>query len=70
MNRLHALSSPIVSKAFAPTPQRKPLEFSDVSRNFWGYQAILYRGGFVAGYPGGVFQPQQQIPRVQVARFP
>ena len=58
----------IVSKAFAPTPQRKTLEFSDVSRNFWGYQAIqsAYRGGFVAGYPGGVFQPQQEIPRVQV----
>jgi len=64
LNRLHALSSPLVSKAFAPTPQRKPLEFSDVSRNFWGYQAIQC-GGFVAGYPGGVFQPQQ-IPRVQV----
>jgi parallel beta-helix repeat protein len=58
----------IVSKAFSPTPQRPPVEFSDVSRNFWAYQAIqtASRGGFVAGYPGGVFQPQQQIPRVQV----
>ena len=58
----------IVSKAFAPTSQRKALEFSDVSRSFWGYQAIqsAHRGGFVVGYPGGVFQPEQQIPRVQV----
>ncbi|MUL36368.1 DUF1565 domain-containing protein [Gloeocapsopsis dulcis] len=57
----------IVSKAFAPTPQRQAQEFNDVNRNFWGYQAIqtAYRGGFVAGYPGGAFQPQQQIPRVQ-----
>ncbi|OKH28929.1 DUF1565 domain-containing protein [Chroogloeocystis siderophila] len=58
----------IVSKAFTPTPQREAQDFNDVSRNFWGYQAIqtAYRGGFVAGYPGGAFQPQQQIPRVQV----
>jgi len=57
----------IVSKAFAPTPQRQAQEFNDVNRSFWGYQAIqtAYRGGFVAGYPGGAFQPQQQIPRVQ-----
>ena len=58
----------IVSKAFSTKLQREPLDFKDVTRNFWGYQAIqsAYRGGFVAGYPGGVFQPQQQIPRVQV----
>lgn len=57
----------IVSKAFSPKPQRQAVDFKDVSRNFWGYQAIqtAYRGGFVAGYPGGLFQPQQQIPRVQ-----
>lgn len=57
----------IVSKAFSPRPQREAVDFTDVNRNFWGYQAIqtAYRGGFVAGYPGGLFQPQQQIPRVQ-----
>jgi parallel beta-helix repeat protein len=57
----------IVSKAFAPRPQRPAVNFSDVNRNFWGYQAIqtAYAGGFVVGYPGGLFQPQQQIPRVQ-----
>ena len=58
----------IVSKAFAPKSQRTAVEFKDVSRNFWGYQAIQssYQGGFVAGYPDGLFQPQQPIPRVQV----
>lgn len=58
----------IVSKAFPSTPQREAVDFKDVSRNFWAYQAIRtgYQGGFVAGYPGGVFQPQQEIPRVQV----
>ncbi len=57
----------IVSKAFSPTAKRGSVNFTDVSRNFWGYQPIqtAYQGGFVAGYPGGVFQPQQEIPRVQ-----
>lgn len=57
----------IVSKAFSPTAKRGSVNFTDVSRNFWGYQPIqtAYQGGFVAGYPGSVFQPQQEIPRVQ-----
>ena len=57
----------IVSKAFSPKAQRPAVNFKDVERKFWGYQAIqtAYQGGFVAGYPGGLFQPQQPIPRVQ-----
>jgi parallel beta-helix repeat protein len=52
----------IVSKAFSPTDQRPPLNFTDVSSNFWAYQPIesAYRGGFMTGYPGGTFQPDQQ----------
>lgn len=58
----------IVSKAFDATSQREQQEFSDVSPNFWAYQPIqkAYQTGFITGYPGRVFQPQQQIPRVQV----
>jgi parallel beta-helix repeat protein len=57
----------IISKAFAPPSQRATQEFKDVKQNFWAYGAIqtAYKGGFVAGYPGGLFQPQQAIPRVQ-----
>jgi parallel beta-helix repeat protein len=57
----------ILSKAFAPPSQREAQEFKDVKQDFWAYGAIqtAYRGGFVAGYPGGLFQPQQAIPRVQ-----
>ncbi len=57
----------IVSKAFSPQPQRPAVNFKDVTPKFWGSAAIqtAYRGGFVAGYPGGLFQPQQPIPRVQ-----
>ena len=39
----------------------------DVASNFWGADAIqtAYRGGFLAGYPGDIFRPDQQIPKVQ-----
>lgn len=58
----------IVNKAFAPAPQRPATAFRDVTNSFWGYQAIqtAYRGGFLSGYPGGIFEPNQRIPRVQV----
>lgn len=58
----------IVNKAFTPTPRGGSVEFSDVPRNFWGYSAIqtAAQSGFLAGYPGGSFEPNQQIPRVQV----
>lgn len=58
----------IINKAFNPEPQREGVNFRDVSANFWGRQAIqtAYRGGFLSGYPGQIFQPEQRIPRVQV----
>lgn len=58
----------IVNKAFSPAIVRPKLDFTDVSSNFWAYQPIqsAYRGNFLTGYPGGKFQPDQQIPRVQV----
>jgi hypothetical protein len=57
----------IVSKAFKPLSKRKGEEFLDVLKSDWGYQVIqnTYRGNFLDGYPGNVFQPNQHIPRVQ-----
>lgn len=57
----------ILNKAFSPTPQRPAINFTDVSRNFWAAQDIqaAYRGGFLSGYDGRVFRPQQEITRVQ-----
>lgn len=57
----------IVNKAFTPAPQRPAISFVDVARNFWGFQAIqsAYRGGFLSGYEGRRFRPQEQITRVQ-----
>lgn len=42
-------------------------KFADVPTKFWASDAIrkAYQTGFLAGYPGGVFQPNQNIPRVQ-----
>jgi uncharacterized lipoprotein YddW (UPF0748 family) len=42
-------------------------KFADVPAKHWASEAIrkTYQKGFLAGYPGGVFQPNQNIPRVQ-----
>ncbi|MDB9344289.1 DUF1565 domain-containing protein [Nodularia spumigena CS-586/05] len=57
----------IVTKALTPPIKRTGINFRDVASNFWAYGAIqsAYRSEFLAGYPDGRFQPQQQIPRVQ-----
>jgi parallel beta-helix repeat protein len=57
----------IVTKALNPPMKRANINFRDVASNFWAYGAIqsAYRSQFLAGYPDGTFQPQQQIPRVQ-----
>ncbi len=57
----------IINKAFTPAPENPAINFVDVSSNFWGYQAIqtAARGGFISGYPGNKFLPNQRIPRVQ-----
>ncbi|PIG94260.1 endo-1,4-beta-xylanase [Gloeocapsopsis sp. IPPAS B-1203] len=59
----------IVTKAFPKASQNNPsIEFGDIPQSFWGYSAIqtAVRRGFLVGYPGRIFQPSQQIPRVQV----
>ncbi len=58
----------IVRKAFAKSPERSVINFTDVSPNYWASLAIqeAYRTGFLSGYPGNRFQPEQNIPREQV----
>jgi parallel beta-helix repeat protein len=58
----------IILKAFTPAAKRAAVNFGDVPKTFWGFDAIqsASRGGFMAGYPGNIFQPAQPIPRVQV----
>ena len=57
----------IVSKAFSPAAKNPATTFSDVPTKYWGFAAIqsASRGGFMTGFPGGVFRPDQRIPKVQ-----
>jgi len=59
----------LIQKAFNVNPVRQLNAggFSDVPSNYWAAAAIqkAYETGFMSGYPGNVFRPQQQIPKVQ-----
>ncbi|MCF4970108.1 fasciclin domain-containing protein [Nostoc sp. CMAA1605] len=59
----------MIQKAFNQQPVRQlsASGFTDVPSNYWANAAIreAYETGFMAGYPGDVFLPNQQIPRVQ-----
>ncbi|MDZ7962030.1 MAG: S-layer homology domain-containing protein [Aulosira sp. DedQUE10] len=59
----------MIQKAFNQNPVRQLPSggFSDVPANYWAADAIrkAYETGFMSGYPGNVFLPNQQIPRVQ-----
>ncbi|MDJ0616253.1 MAG: S-layer homology domain-containing protein [Calothrix sp. MO_192.B10] len=58
----------MVRKAFQKSQERQAISFVDVSSNSWAYSAIreAYTTGFLAGYPGNVFRPNENIPRQQV----
>ncbi len=58
----------MIRKAFNKQQERQPINFVDVSSNYWAYSAIqeAYSTGFLSGYPGRVFRPTQNIPREQV----
>ncbi len=58
----------IINKAFAPVPERPGANFVDVRSDLWAYKAIqaAYQGGFLSGYPGQVFRPDDHISRVDV----
>ncbi|MEA5593988.1 S-layer homology domain-containing protein [Rivularia sp. UHCC 0363] len=58
----------MIRKAFNKPQERQPINFGDVSSNYWAYSAIqeAYATGFLSGYPGQVFRPTLNIPREQV----
>ncbi|HIK38477.1 MAG TPA: S-layer homology domain-containing protein [Geminocystis sp. M7585_C2015_104] len=58
----------MVQKALPKKPIRPTARFNDVPNNYWGVTAInnAYAMGFLSGYPGGLFRPEQNIPREQV----
>jgi hypothetical protein len=58
----------MLNKAFTKSAQREGVRFNDVATNYWAYNAIQqsYVTGFLSGYPGNRFEPNQAIPRQQV----
>ncbi|NEO26793.1 MAG: S-layer homology domain-containing protein, partial [Kamptonema sp. SIO4C4] len=54
--------------AFNKAKIRSAINFVDVAPGYWASSAIdyAYETGFLAGYPGNVFRPEQNIPREQV----
>ena len=59
----------LLQEAFANNPGRDNVTvFKDVPPTFWGVPAIdrAIQSGFLKGYPDNTFQPQQEIPKVQV----
>jgi uncharacterized surface protein with fasciclin (FAS1) repeats len=60
----------LIQKAFPNQNRVRQLSaggFSDVPSGYWAASVIqyAYETGFLAGYPGNVFSPNQQIPKVQ-----
>lgn len=58
----------MVQSALPQDRIRNPITFNDVASNYWATGAInnAYAMGFLSGYPGQVFRPEQNIPREQV----
>lgn len=57
----------LISQAFDQPLVHEAIEFRDLPPNFWAAGAIAEatRMGFLSGYPGGRFQPNQELNRVQ-----
>ncbi len=60
--------SSMLQAVYAKSPVRGSINFADVPNNHWAKNSIQnsYRMGFLSGYPGNVFAPEQNIPREQV----
>jgi hypothetical protein len=57
----------LLQKAFEQNPKSEVPNYKDVSANFWALPAIeeTVATGFLRGYPGNSFRPNQPLTRVQ-----
>lgn len=57
----------MIQKGFADAAANGSVAYRDIPSGFWATSAIQQatQAGFLEGYPGQVFRPTQQIPRVQ-----
>ncbi len=58
----------IVRRAFNQPASREALKFNDLKPDYWAIPAInqATQTEFMSGFPNGSFQPNRQIPRLQV----
>ena len=58
----------MIQKGFEKTKVKDAIKFTDIKNGYWGETAIdeATQTGFMTGYPGGVFKPDQSIPRVEM----
>lgn len=60
--------SSMVQAVYSKTKIRTAINFVDVPSGHWAARSIRtsYEMGFLSGYPGNIFRPEQNIPREQV----
>jgi len=56
-----------IQKAFGQSPRQAAVQYNDIPTDFWATQSIqeATQTDFLTGYPGNIFRPTQQIPKVQ-----
>ncbi len=58
----------MIQKGFEKAKVKDTIKFTDIKNGYWAETAIdeATQTGFMTGYPGGVFKPDQSIPRVEM----
>jgi hypothetical protein len=58
----------MIQKGFEEAKVKDTIKFTDIKNGYWAETAIdeATQTGFMTGYPGGVFKPDQSIPRVEM----
>lgn len=58
----------MIQKGFEKVKVKDAIKFTDIKSGYWAATAIdeATQTGFMTGYPGGVFKPDQSIPRLEM----
>ena len=58
----------MIQKGFEKAKVKDAMKFADIKGGYWAAAAIddATQTGFMNGYPGGVFKPDQSIPRLEM----
>ena len=58
----------MIQKGFEKAKVKDAMKFTDIKGGYWATTAIdeATQTGFMNGYPGGVFRPDQSIPRLEM----